>query len=209
MNNLALPKSPDGKPSGPPPMADFASSIGERLRVLMERKGRSLDVLAAYSGLGRKTLDLIASGEASPPIALIWRLANALGVPFGSLVSAQPRRGVIVLRSAARQVLRSADGRVTTRPLFPHDCQRLVEFYELTIAPGHTSTSEAHRAGTLESLVVVRGETTISVGRDAPQKLQEGDAMIFDADVPHSYHNPGAKETLLHLVMSYINLPGA
>jgi quercetin dioxygenase-like cupin family protein len=34
-------------------------------------------------------------------------------------------------------------------------------------------------------------------------KLGEGDAILFEADVPHSYSNPGASETLMYLVMTY------
>jgi len=85
-----------------------------------------------------------------------------------------------VLRKAKKNVISSKDGRFTSRALFPHDCKRLVEFYELTIAPRHAENSEAHASGTLESLIVVRGQIEITAGKEPAQRLEEGDAIVFE-----------------------------
>ncbi len=116
------------EPQDAAPPTDFGSSVGDRLRSLMRRQGRSLETLAAFSGLGKKKLDAVAMGEVVPTINLLWKIANALGVPFGSLITARQRRGAFVLRKAAEKVIRSNDGGLTSRPLFPHDSKRLVEF---------------------------------------------------------------------------------
>ena len=34
-------------------------------------------------------------------------------------------------------------------------------------------------------------------------ELKQGDSIIFDADLPHSYENPGEEEALMYLVMTY------
>jgi transcriptional regulator with XRE-family HTH domain len=199
----------DGGRQSASPLSEFDSNVGDRLRALMLRQGKSLQKLAAFSGLGEKKLGAVAMGEIVPTINFLWKIANALGVPIGSLISARPRRGMFVLRKAKRSVISSSDGRFTSRPLFPHDCKRLVEFYELTIAPSHAAESEAHAPGTLESLVVVRGHIEITAGKEPTQRLEEGDAIVFDSDVPHTYRNLGSSEALLYLVMSYINLTDA
>ncbi len=187
-------------------MSDFGWTLGDRLRALLHRQGRSLDTFATFSGLGKKKLEGLAMGEIVPTLNHVWKIANALGVPFGSLVSPQRNRDEVVLRKAAKQVIASSDGRFTSRALLPHDSRRPVEFYELTIAPEHVAQSEAHGAGTLESIVVVRGQVEITAGKEPPQRLDEGDAMIFEGDVPHSYRNLGSSEALLYLVMSYIDI---
>jgi XRE family transcriptional regulator, regulator of sulfur utilization len=188
---------------------DFGWSIGDRLRMLMLHQGRSLEKLAAFSGLGKKKLGAVAMGETVPTINLLWKIANALGVPIGSLISMRQRRGMFVLRKAQKNIISSSDGRFTSRALFPHDGKRLVEFYELTIAPHHAVHSEAHAPGTLESLIVVRGDIEITAGKEPTQQLEEGDAMVFEGDVPHRYRNLGSSEALLYLVMSYVNLTDA
>ncbi len=176
------------------------------MRALLHRQGRSLETLATFSGLDKKKLDALAMGEIVPTINQLWKIANALGVPFGSLITTRQSRDAFVLRNATKNVISSTDGGLTSRALLPHDSGRPVEFYELTIAPNHIAQSEAHGAGTRESLVVVRGHIEITVGKEPSQRLEEGDAMIFDGDVPHSYRNLGTSEALLYLVMSYIDL---
>lgn len=202
-------RSDEGPQPPPSRLGDSGPGIGERLRALMLRQGGSIEKLANLSGLGKRKLGAVAAGELTPTIDLLWKIANALGVPFGSLVSVRSRRGQFVLRKAKESTISSSDGGFTSRALFPYDGARLIEFYELTIAPRHTASSEAHAPGTLESLVVVRGRVEVAAGKEPPQRLEEGDAIIFEGDVPHKYRNLGASEALLYLVMSYVNLADA
>jgi transcriptional regulator with XRE-family HTH domain len=188
---------------------DFRSGVGDRLRFLMAHQGRSLERLAAASGLGEASIGKLADGEIAPSLNVLWKIANALGVPVGSLISTRRRRGTFVLRNENKTVISSNDGHFTTRPLFPHDCKRLVEFYELNVAPGHVEHCEAHAPGTLESLVVVRGSVEVTSGKEQAQKLGEGDAIVFEADVPHTYRNLGSAAALLYLVISYVNVADA
>lgn len=183
--------------------------MGERLRELMARQGRSLERLAAASGLGEASIGKLADGEIVPSLNILWKIANALGVPVGSLISGRRRRGTFVLRNSDKSVISSSGGHFTTRPLFPHDCKRLVEFYELNVAPGHVEHCEAHAPGTLESLVVVRGSVEVTSGKEPAHRLGEGDAIVFEADVPHAYRNLGQVAALLYLVMSYVNVADA
>lgn len=37
----------------------------------------------------------------------------------------------------------------------------------------------------------------------ARHELDTGDAVVFSADVPHVYINPGNEECRMHLVMTY------
>ncbi len=38
--------------------------------------------------------------------------------------------------------------------------------------------------------------------------LRRGDAIVFEADVPHAYRNPGPDDSLLYLVMTYAETVG-
>ncbi|WP_244532015.1 helix-turn-helix domain-containing protein [Methylocapsa palsarum] len=183
--------------------------VGNRLRLLLAHQGRSLERLAAASGLGEASIGKLADGEITPSLSVLWKIANALGVPVGSLISDRRRRGTFVLRNESKSVISSSDGHFTSRALFPHDSKRLVEFYELNVAPGHEEYCEAHTPGTLESLVVVRGCVEVTSGKEPAQTLGEGDAIVFEADVPHTYRNLGSVAALLYLVISYVNVADA
>lgn len=120
------------------------------------------------------------------------------------MLDTQKVHGTAVLLRADAKLLSSRNGKFTSRALFPFDGERKVEFYELRIAAGHIEKAEAHAPGTVENIVVVRGALEIRAGRESPHSLAEGDAIVFDADVPHTYHNTAELEAVAYLVMTYV-----
>ena len=177
--------------------------VAERLKRLINRKGRTYEQIADLSGIGVAELRRIGSGQEAPTIAHLWRIANALGAPFGSLIASKESSSLIVIRRAETPEMRSSDGGFVSRALYPYDSQRPVEFYHVTIGPSHIERAEAHPPGTRETLVVAKGSIEVVVGREPPVQLDEGDAVDFLADVPHSYRNLGVVPAAIYLVMSY------
>jgi quercetin dioxygenase-like cupin family protein len=111
------------------------------------------------------------------------------------------------MRADQSKRLASSDGSFVSRALFPFDEPRRVEFYELRLAPGGAEKADAHNPGTTENLVVAAGAVEIEVaGRKEP--LGAGDAIVFEADVPHVYRNRADRETVLYLVMTYADTVG-
>jgi quercetin dioxygenase-like cupin family protein len=131
----------------------------------------------------------------------LWKVAVGLGVPFAELIGA-PKPGVAVLRRGDAQVLRSLDGKLESRPLFPAGASPMVELYELRLAARSTHVSEAHAPGTQELLVVLSGALRLRVA-DETHELQAGDSITFAADRPHAYENPGGSEARYHNVIVY------
>ncbi len=193
-------------PRGAPGEA-VATTVADRLRKLIGKKGRSFERLADLSGIDLKELLGIERGSVTPTINHLWRIANALGIPFGVLVASPRQRDVLVIRGDRRHSVASCDGKFLTRPLFPYSGPRAAEFYEIVLAPHHRQIVEAHAPGTKENLVVAQGAVEVSVGREAPYLLREGDAIDFLADVPHGYRNLGSTPATIYLVMSYESCP--
>jgi transcriptional regulator with XRE-family HTH domain len=187
---------------------DLPLIVGRNLRRLRMRQGHSLERLAKHSGVSRAMLGQIETGRSTPTIGLLWKVAAALRVPFASLMAADDARGNLIFRRASAKLLSSNQGRFTSRALFPFDSERDVEFYELRIAPLHREDAEAHPPGTRENLVVAKGSVEIISGSERPVTLNEGDAILFEADVPHSYSNLGTEEAIVFLVMTYIEMVG-
>jgi quercetin dioxygenase-like cupin family protein len=153
-------------------------------------------------------LGQIETGKSTPTIGLLWKVATALNVPFASLIATEDAHGPFVLRRKAAKLLSSNQGQFTSRALFPFDGERQVEFYELRLAPLHREDAEAHASGTRENLVVAKGALELTAGAERPVILTEGDAILFEADVPHSYRNLGTEEAVLFLVMTYVEAVG-
>jgi quercetin dioxygenase-like cupin family protein len=55
---------------------------------------------------------------------------------------------------------------------------------------------------------VNRGVVEITVGNDRTVHLREGDAIVFEADVPHSCRSVDPTEAVLYLVMTYVERIG-
>lgn len=187
--------------------AELAGIVGHNLRRLRIRKGHSLERLAKLSGVSRAMLSQIELGRSTPTIGLLWKVTSALGVPFATLMENRSDHGTIVLRATEAKVLTSGDRSFTSRALFPFDGERRVEFYELRLAPGGKEEADPHAQGTTENLVVARGEVEIAVGQEI-HRLRTGDAILFEAGVPHVYRNLSTGEAVLYLVMIYIEPVG-
>ena len=64
-----------------------------------------------------------------------------------------------------------------------------------------------HAPGTTENIIVAAGSVEIEVnGRR--YVLQADDAILFEADVPHSYRNRGDTPAVMYLVMMYVEAVG-
>lgn len=186
---------------------ELAAKVGLNLRRLRTKRGLSLERLAKQSGVSRAMLGQIELGRSVPTIALLWKVAKALEVPFSALTSDSQSRGTVVLRQGQAKILASADGSFTSRALFPFTWERRVEFYRLTLAPYATEEADAHAAGTVENLIVDSGRVEIVV-ENQTHRLEPGDAIVFDADGPHTYRNISQTEAVIYLVMTYVEAVG-
>jgi transcriptional regulator with XRE-family HTH domain len=180
----------------------LTATVGENLRRQRVRRGLSLEKLADVSGVSRSMLGQIELGQSAPTIKTLWRIAGALKLPFSALISDGPRRGTRLLPASAAKTLTSQDGSFSSRALSSAEDERKVEFYELRLAPHSTEHAEAHAPGTRENLFVAAGALELKL-RDEHHRLSVGDAVVFEADVPHIYANPGATATVMYLVMTY------
>ncbi len=202
------PRSASGK-SEPPPAEPAAPElpaheprVGDNLRILRMERGMSLAELADRSEVSKAMLNQIEMGKSSPTIALGWKIANGLGVPFGALLGEPMPGDFVVHRRDQMQVLYSDGRALCSRALFPTGDPRVAEMYELSLEPGCEERASAHIPGTREQLYVTDGQLVVeAAGNQAV--LQSGDVLFFCADRPHRYHNPGREPMRCILLMLY------
>jgi transcriptional regulator with XRE-family HTH domain len=198
----------EGPPEAAPGAAtDLAPIVGANLRRLRVKRGLSLEKLSRLSGVSRAMLGQIELGQSAPTINVLWKISTALGVPFSGLIGQRQAGGVVVLRGESAKSLTSHDGTFSSRALFPFDEPRRVEFYELTLNARAEEKADAHAPGTVENLIVARGACEIEV-EGGRHLLAQGDAIVFEADAPHVYRNPGDAPAVMYLVMTYAETVG-
>ena len=182
---------------------DLKRKVGENLGRLRKRRGLSLERLATLAGVSRAMLGQVEAGESAPTISFLWKVARGLDVRFADLLGEESAGDVVVLPADTSKVLRSGDGGFESRALFPFDKHRRAEFYELRLRGGYVERAEAHAEGTYENIVVHSGRLRLTVGAGEAVDLRPGDSVFFRADVPHVYENPGTRDAVMYLVMTY------
>lgn len=188
---------PTPRPSPEPPR------IGDALAALREQQSLSLDELSRRAGVSKSMLSQIERAQANPTVAVVWRLANALGVPLSDLLQSAPRSAAPAIRTVPGHdtpTLRGADGGCELRILGPIDLAGRFEWYALTVQPGAALRSQAHEPGTAEHVSVLDGALEVSAGA-ATQTLGAGDTARYAADQPHALINPGTVTTRAVLVV--------
>ncbi len=193
--------SPTPNETGPE-SGSIAQLVGDNLRRLRTRKGLSLERLAKASGVSRAMLGQIELGRSAPTVIVLWKIAQALGVPLG--VFTAPDRGgeATVMRGHRAKWLQSRNGRFATRALYPAGHPRREEFLELHVAAQTVENAESHPVGTTENLVLTRGVMEVVIGEQW-HRLEAGDAIFFAADVDYVYRNPGTVEAVAFVVRVY------
>ncbi len=180
---------------------EVAQRVGENLRQLRRKRDLSLDELAQRTGVSRAGLSQIETRKTNPTLGVLWKIAAGLGVPFAELLGeAQPQ--ISVLRRKDVPVLRSADRLLESRPLMPSTASNQVEAYELRLAARARHASDSHGAGTRELVAVITGTLRLTAG-DRAETLEAGDSMLFNANVPHVYENPGDTVARYHDLIIY------
>jgi|UPI0003A7FE0A transcriptional regulator with XRE-family HTH domain len=180
---------------------DVPVIVGSNLRRLRKAQGLSLERLAELSGVSRAMLGQIETAKSVPTVSLLWRVADALGVPVATLVATEREPTVVVLSRDRASVLITSEGRYSTRSLLPGARQRSTGFFELQIEAGHREEFPASPIGTRHNLVVSHGQLTVAVGADAPITLSEGDAIAFEASSIYAIENPSTSRTTAYLVI--------
>ncbi|HEX4504240.1 MAG TPA: XRE family transcriptional regulator [Alphaproteobacteria bacterium] len=181
--------------------------VGLNIKRLRSRRNLSLEGLAKISGVSRAMLGQIETGRSVPTINVVWKIACAFGVPFSTLIASQNADAIRVIHAKEAKVLTSANGQFSTRALFPFEGERRTEFYELRLKGGGIDEAEPHALGTTENLVVVKGKLDMEIAGQH-RLLTAGDAIMFLADQPHVYRNPGKDEMVAYLVMTYAEPTG-
>jgi mannose-6-phosphate isomerase-like protein (cupin superfamily) len=132
----------------------------------------------------------VEQGATNPSIATLLRLADALGIGLPALVDpgADDGRAVVVRRAGQGPTVWSSPAGGSAVMVSGTASPDVTELWDWRLGPGDTFSSDAHRAGTRELMLVLSGAVVLVVGT-AEHRLGPGDAAGFDGAAPHAYRN--------------------
>jgi len=185
--------------------ASEGTSIGPRVRALREAEGISLRELAQRTGVSPPMLSQVERSETSPTVALAGRIAAGLDLTLSQLLRLDESDGVTVVRAADRLTggtsARGHRYEVLTPPIPGQRTEVSVHTLNPGSSTGGPDDPPIHEPGSRETAVVDEG-TVVLVCAGVEHRLEPGDAVTFDADLPHHFHNPGPSDARLLSVVA-------
>ena len=183
--------------------ADTALHLGPRVRALREAMDLSLRDLADRCGVSAPMLSQVERGETSPTLAVAARIAAGLELRLSQLLRLDEEGSVSVVRGGkGRKGGRRGHRYEILTPPLPG--QR-AEVSRHTLLPGASTGGPGdppmHEAGSRETAVVHAGQAVLVCDGER-HELSAGDAVTFDADLPHHFENPGSGPASLLAVVS-------
>lgn len=180
-------------------------SVGPRVRALREAMGLSLRDLAERSGVSAPMLSQVERGETSPTLAVAARIASGLELSLSQLLRLDEGDGVTVVRAGRRlsggNARRGHRYEVLTPPIPGQRAEVSLHTLTAGASTGGPDDPPMHEPGARETAVVTSGELTLVCAGET-YELGEGDAVTFDADLPHHFENNGPGEASMLAVVA-------
>jgi transcriptional regulator with XRE-family HTH domain len=172
--------------------------VGTRLKALRHERGLSLRALAALCDLSPNTISLVERGVTSPSVSTLHRLATALRVPITTFFEARPERVEIVLGRAGKRP-RSGSASVVLESLGMGLENQTLGPFVVTLKPGATSGRRAMVHVGHELVYCLQGEIEYTLESQV-LRMTAGDSLLFEAQLPHRWRNPGSEPAVFLLV---------
>jgi transcriptional regulator with XRE-family HTH domain len=187
-------REPPAAYAGSAPAAS-ASAIGPRVRALRDAMGLSLRDLAERSGVSAPMLSQVERSETSPTVTVAGRIAAGLDLTLSQLLRLDESDGIAIVRAERRVAGGAPERGHRYEVLTPAIPGQRAEVSEHTLAPGAATGGPddppIHEPGSRETAVVTEGRVRL-VCAGAGHDLDTGDAVTFDADLPHRFENAGS-----------------
>ncbi len=181
------------------------SDVGQRVRALREAMGLSLRDLAKRTGVSAPMLSQVERGETSPTLAVAARIAAGLELSLSQLLRLDEGEGVTVVGPSERRPGRGRARGHSYEILTPPLPGQRAEVSLHRLVPGAATAGPddppIHEPGSRETAVLTDGALRLWCD-GVPHELAKGDAVTFDADLPHHFDNPGPDEARFFAVVS-------
>lgn len=165
--------------------------IGTKLRSARKARGLTLDQVAQAAGLTKGFISRLERDDVSPSVASLVTVCDVLGLRVGELFD-PPRTSVI--RSGEGRLINFGGEGATERLLTP-GTQTALEVIHSVIEPGGSGGEELYAlACEAECAYVLSGTVEVVLGTHS-ETLTAGDAMTFAGNSPHTWRNPGRRQS--------------
>ncbi len=165
------------------------SAVGERIRKLRELKGLSLDDVYQRTGISEEMLESIEADAVAPPLGTLTKLARALEMKMGYLLTGGESRPFVITRKNERQLVSRHAAEQQSKygysylSLSPGMRNRNMEPFLVTLSPTAEEMPGSVHEGE-EFIFVLEGEMEVIIGEHR-EVLYPGDSIYYHSFIPH------------------------
>jgi transcriptional regulator with XRE-family HTH domain len=167
------------------------SGFGEKIRVLREAQSWSRENLAEATGQTPEFIAAVETGEISPPVAFILRLAKAYGVDPGTFLRDEQKKQI---RDRRTQAYINRTRNYSYQTLTSGAAHDHLRAFMVTIEPHHDHKPVAYKHEGEEFIYVMKGELEFSLASKV-HILKKGESIHFHSNTPHKLKSLSAEMT--------------
>lgn len=169
-------------------LQEISNAVSERIKSFRKARRFSQDELSRIAGISKGMLVELEKGSANPSIAILCKLATALGLSVADIVNISSAPLSYVIDKKDIPVLWKGDKGGSARLLAGTQGPDMIELWRWEMFPGERFDAQPHSAGTVEILHVESGELGLLIDKQE-LVIQTGCSAVARTDVVHSYFN--------------------
>ena len=169
--------------------ADVASvnqAVSDSIKSWRKSQKLSLDELSRRAGVSKGMLVEIEKGAANPSIAILCKVAAALGVSVADIVNVAHAPDAWLIENSEMPRLWQVEQGGYAQLLAGTSGPDIIELWRWQMFAGEAFRSAGHSSGTLELLHVEQGTLALTVGEQT-LVVQQGCAAVARTYMPHAY----------------------
>ncbi len=173
-----------------PPNPLSRVKVGEKVRELREKNGRTLQDMADRTGYSSALLSQIENHMVSPPLGALFKIARALDVKVGAFFGDDPREPFAIVRKDERRHISRFASKEGVSYGYAYESlgfdkkDRHMEPFLVTLEPATLKSEKLSAHDGEEFIFVLEGEMEVILAKHK-DVLYPGDCIYYDSTIPH------------------------
>lgn len=176
---------------------ELGKIIAKNLSDLRNARHLTLGQLSKLSGISKAMLSEIEKGNSNPTINTIWKIAHGLDVPYTKLIDDVEKEAALIRKPQNPMQIGETEA-YRLYCYYKSTPFRNFELFYIELDPHSSHMSIGHTDKAQEYVYVIKGELILRT-EGADYTLQEGDSLVFDSSLDHTYIN--RQDTMLTCIV--------